>query len=107
VPKSSAQKVNVPVASPVFSSTILSLHLHSAKQLRELKAKTMKIAASLFMMPQVYHTAGGRGSTTPPSGCVARGKAAKVQEAGCGARVKGAVHAIACKGAGSRVRGTG
>jgi hypothetical protein len=28
---------------------------------------------------------------------------AKVQEAGCGARVGGAVHATGCKGAGSRV----
>ncbi|MDG1852628.1 MAG: hypothetical protein P8I97_00540 [Verrucomicrobiales bacterium] len=30
---------------------------------------------------------------------------AKVQEAGCGARVKGAVHVAACKGAGSSDQG--
>ena len=41
------------------------------------------------MMPQPYHTAGGRGSSHP-SGC----------------RKQGAVHALSCSGAGSRVRCT-
>ena len=66
-------------------------------------------------MPQPYHSAGGKGSSAPHhgAGTTVRGtpQPAKVQQAGCGVRVKGARcrrqgggHAVSCIGAGSRVR---